>query len=95
MRRPQYRWGPLFQQPVFMQAELRKPQLVRHVGIDDRSRLFLQAAMHVFSSPLHRIGAAPAGRAQKRAIPTMKAANIRRAMRSESIKGIMSKYYGR
>jgi len=75
-----------------MQAELRKPQLVTHVDIDDRSRLFLQAAMHVFSSPLQRIGAAPEGRAHKRAIPTRKAADIRRAMRGESFKGVMSKY---
>jgi hypothetical protein len=50
-----------------MHADWRSPQLVRQVDIDDRSRLFLQAAMQTFSSPLQRIGAEKAGAAERRA----------------------------
>jgi hypothetical protein len=61
LRSPQYLCGPLSQQPDFMQADWRSPQLVRQVDIDERSRLFLQAAIQIFSSPLQRIGAEKAG----------------------------------
>jgi hypothetical protein len=50
-----------------MHADCRSPQLVRQVDIDERSRLFLQAAMQTFSSPLQRIGAEKAGAAESRA----------------------------
>ena len=51
-----------------MQADWRNPQLVTQADIEERSRLFLQAAMHVFSSPLQRIGAEKAGAFESRAI---------------------------
>ena len=50
----------------FHAADWRSPQLVRQVDIDDRSRLFLQAAIQIFSSPLQRIGAEKAGAAESR-----------------------------
>jgi hypothetical protein len=53
-----------------MHADRRSPQLVTQVDIDERSRLFLQAAMQVFSSPLQRIGAENAGMAECRATAT-------------------------
>jgi hypothetical protein len=53
-----------------MHADRRSPQLVTQVDIDERSRLFLQAAMQVFSSPLQRIGAENAGTAESRATAT-------------------------
>jgi len=53
-----------------MHADRRSPQLVTQVDIDERSRLFLQAAMQVFSSPLQRIGAENAGMAKGRATAT-------------------------
>jgi hypothetical protein len=52
-----------------MHADWRSPQLVTQPDIADRSRLFLQAAIHVFSSPLQRIGAEKAG-APERRVPT-------------------------
>jgi hypothetical protein len=67
LRSPQYLCGPLSQQPDFMHADWRSPQLVRQVDSDDRSRLFLQAAMQTFSSPLQRIGAETAGALGSRA----------------------------
>jgi hypothetical protein len=66
LRSPQYLCGPLSQQPDFM-ADWRSPQLVRQVNIDDRLRLFLHAAIQIFSSPLQRIGAEKAGAAESRA----------------------------
>jgi hypothetical protein len=42
--------------------------LVTQTDVEERSRLFLQAAMHVFSSPLHRIGAEKADAPESRAI---------------------------
>jgi hypothetical protein len=59
-----------------MHADWRSPQLVRHVDIDERSRLFLQAAMQVFSSPLQRIGAEKTGAAESRAIATKIATSV-------------------
>jgi len=53
-----------------MHADRRSPQLVTQVDIDERSRLFLQAAMQVFSSPLQRIGAENAGMGESRATAT-------------------------
>ena len=67
LRSPQYLCGPLSQQPDFMHADWRSPQLVRQVDIDDRLRLFLHAAIQIFSSPLQRIGAEKAGAAESRA----------------------------
>jgi hypothetical protein len=52
-----------------MHADWRRPQLVRQVDTDDRSRLFLQAAMQTFSSPLQRIGAEKTGTVESRAGP--------------------------
>ena len=49
-----------------MQSDCRKPQLVTQVEIELRSRLLLQAAMQVFCSPLHRIGAAAAASIQSK-----------------------------
>jgi hypothetical protein len=90
LRSPQYLCGPLFQQPDFMHADWRSPQLVRQVEIDDRLRLFLQAAIQIFSSPLQRIGAAKAGvlvsRAQAAEI-TASACSSRAS--SESIRSVM------
>jgi hypothetical protein len=76
-----------------MHADWRSPQLVRQVDSDDRSRLFLQAAIQNFSSPLQRIGAEKAGAEESRAKPveiTISAATKRsgRAPR-ESIRCIM------
>jgi hypothetical protein len=91
LRSPQYLCGPLSQQPDFMQADWRSPQLVRQVDSDDRSRLFLQAAIHTFSSPLQRIGAEKAGAEESRATEIATSAAIRRRSRasSESIHGVM------
>jgi hypothetical protein len=67
LRSPQYLCGPLSQQPDFMHADWRRPQLVRQVDSEDRLRLFLQAAIQIFSSPLQRIGAEKAGAVESRA----------------------------
>jgi len=76
-----------------MHADWRSPQLVRQVDIDDRSRLFLQAAIQIFSSPLQRIGAEKAGAVESRAqtAETTTSAAIRRRSRasSESIRCVM------
>ena len=74
-----------------MHADWRSPQLVRHVDSDDRSRLFLQAAMQTFSSPLQRIGADKAGAEESRAteIATSAAVRLRSRASSESIDGVM------
>ena len=79
--RPQYFWKPLSQQPVFMQRDCRKPQLVTQVDIEPRSRLLLQTAMQVFCSPLHRMGAATAASMQSRPSPITSAV-IRESMAS-------------
>ena len=71
------------QQPVFMQSDWRKPQLVRQVDIEPRSRLLLQAARQVFCSPLHRMGAATATSMQRRQKPNMT------APKRESMSGFM------
>jgi hypothetical protein len=76
-----------------MHADWRSPQLVRQVDSDDRSRLFLQAAIQTFSSPLQRIGAEKTGAVESRAKPveiTISAA-IKRSGRAsrESIRCIM------
>jgi len=68
--------------------------LVRQVDIDERTRLFLQLAMHVFSSPLQRIGAETAGAAESTA-NAVKIASTTAALRkgrvsSESIICVMS-----
>jgi hypothetical protein len=77
-----------------MHADWRTPQLVTQGPIDERSRLFLQAAMQVFSSPLHRIGAEKAGAAESRVIVTesvTSAAMLRRHHpSSESIRCVMA-----
>ena len=74
-----------------MQADWRSPQLVRQVDIDERSTLFLQAAIQTFSSPLQRIGAETAGAAESRAteIATSAAILRRKHASSESIRGVM------
>jgi hypothetical protein len=82
-KRPQYFWTPLSQQPVFMQSDCRKPQLVTQVEIEPRSGLLLQTAMQVFCSPLHRMGAANAASMQSRPRP------INAAATSESMTGFM------
>ena len=92
LRRPQYRCGPLSQQPVFMQAERRTPQLVTHVDMDARLGLLLQLAMQVFSSPLHRIGAAVAASGQNRAAPRRMAAISAVPARGESLEDLMPEY---
>jgi len=43
-----------------MQVDCRAPQFVTQIDRNVRSGFFLQFAMHVFCSPLHRIGAAGA-----------------------------------
>jgi hypothetical protein len=90
---PQYLCGPLSQQPDFMHADWRSPQLVRQVDSDERSRLFLQAAIQTFSSPLQRIGAEKAGavesRVQAAEIATSAAILRRKHASSESIRGVM------
>jgi len=73
-----------------MHADWRTPQLVTQVDIDERSRLFLQAAIQVFSSPLQRIGAEEVGAAKS----TAKAAEIETVIavlckRCESIRRTM------
>jgi hypothetical protein len=89
---PQYLCRPLSQQPVFMHADWRRPQLVRQFDTDARSRLLLQVAMQVFCSPLHRIGAELAGEATKMAkgANAIEIASVadKRAWR-ESISGLM------
>lgn len=82
-KRPQYFWTPLSQQPVFMQSDCRKPQLVTQVEIEPRSRLLLQTAMQVFCSPLHRMGAATAASMQSTPRP------INPAAMSESMTSFM------
>jgi hypothetical protein len=76
-----------------MHADWRSPQLVRQLDIDDRSRLFLQAAMQTFSSPLQRIGAESADAVESRAtaaeIPTTATILRRRGTSSESIHRVM------
>jgi hypothetical protein len=74
-----------------MQAAWRSPQLVRQVDSDDRSRLFLHAAIQTFSSPLQRIGAEKAGAEDSRAIEiaTSAAVRLRSRASSESIRGVM------
>jgi hypothetical protein len=74
-----------------MQTDWRSPQLVRQVDSDERSMLFLQAAIQTFSSPLQRIGAEMAGAAESRATEIATSAAIRRRSRasSESIRGVM------
>jgi len=77
-----------------MHADWRIPQLVTQVDIDERSRLFLHAATHVFSSPLQRIGAEKAGAAESRATASdtvTSAATLRRNRASnESISFVMA-----
>ncbi len=98
LRSPQYFCGPLFQQPDFMHADWRSPQLVRQVDIDDRLRLFLHAAIQIFSSPLQRIGADKAGavesRAQAAKITASAAISRSRRVSSESIRCVMPMSYG-
>jgi hypothetical protein len=93
LRSPQYFCGPLFQQPDFMHADWRSPQLVRQVDIDDRLRLFLQAAIQIFSSPLQRIGAEKAGALESRAhaaeITASAAIPHSRRASSESLRCVM------
>jgi hypothetical protein len=93
LSRPQYLCGPLSQHPDFMHADWRSPQLVTQVDIDERSRLFLQAAMQIFSSPLQRIGAENAGTVESRAtateIPTGIAILRRKRASVESIRCVM------
>jgi hypothetical protein len=74
-----------------MHADWRSPQLVRQVDSDDRSRLFLQAAMQTFSSPLQRIGAETAGAEASRATEIATSAAILLSGRAprESIRCIM------
>jgi hypothetical protein len=76
-----------------MQADWRRPQLVRQVDSDDRSRLFLQAAIQTFSSPLQRIGAEKAGadesRTQAAEIKTNAVILRVSCMSSESIRCVM------
>jgi hypothetical protein len=96
LRSPQYLCGPLSQQPDFIQADWRNPQLVTQVDSDERSRLFLQAAMQIFSSPLQRIGAEKAGAAASRAKATEIAATgatPRKRAASESIRRVMPMSY--
>jgi hypothetical protein len=77
-----------------MHADWRSPQLVRQVDIDDRSRLFLQAAIQTFSSPLQRIGAEKAGAVETRAkaaeMQTSAAITRRRRASCESIRRVMT-----
>ena len=96
LRSPQYLCGLLSQQPDFMQADWRSPQLVRQVDIDERSTHFLQAAIQTFSSPLQRIGAETAGAAESRAIEIATSAAILRRKHAsrESIRGVMPLSYG-
>jgi hypothetical protein len=98
LRSPQYFCGPLFQQPDFMHADWRSPQLVRQVDIDDRLRLFLQAAIQIFSSPLQRIGAEKAGAVERGALAAeiRASAAIPRSSRasSESIRCVMPDVLG-
>jgi hypothetical protein len=76
-----------------MHADWRCPQLVRQIGNEERSRLFLQAAIQTFSSPLQRMGAENAGAAESRAIAAeiaTSAAVLRRQLASnESIRRAM------
>jgi len=76
-----------------MHADWRCPQLVRQIGSEERSRLFLQAAIQTFSSPLQRMGAESADAAESRAIVaeiTPSAAVLRRTLAlSESIRSAM------
>ena len=58
--RPQYFWTPLSQQPVLIHIDWRAPQFVTHIERNERSGFFLQFAMQVFCSLLHRIGTANA-----------------------------------
>jgi len=53
-----------------MQVDCRAPQFVTQIDRNVRSGFFLQFAMHVFCSPLHRIGAADAvcGQSRLRAV---------------------------
>jgi len=57
-----------------MQSDWRAPQLVKQVGIEERSRLLLQFVMQIFCSPLHRMGAAGAIRQSNRPNKTAAAA---------------------
>jgi len=59
-KRPQYFWMPLSQQPFFMHADWRTPQLVMQIDSVERSGFFLQLLMQMVCSPLHRMGAATA-----------------------------------
>jgi hypothetical protein len=43
-----------------MQIDWRAPQFVTHIDRNERSGFFLQFAMQMFCSPLHRIGTASA-----------------------------------
>jgi hypothetical protein len=76
-----------------MHDDWRSPQLVTQVDIDERSRLFLQAAMQSFSSPLQRIGAENACTIESRAtateIPTCVAILGRKRASVESFRCVM------
>jgi hypothetical protein len=76
-----------------MHADWRSPQLVRQVDIDDRLRLFLHAAIQIFSSPLQRIGAEKAGALESRAhaaeITASAAIPHSRRASSESLRCVM------
>jgi len=64
---------PLSQQPVFMHADWRTPQLVMQIDSVERSGFFLQLVMQMVCSPLHRMAAAKAVRGKSGATTTRKA----------------------
>jgi hypothetical protein len=69
-----------------MHADWRRPQLVRQVDIEFLLKVFLQAAIQIFSSPLQRIGAENAGAGESRvqeAEITTSAASLHRSRASD------------
>lgn len=80
-----------------MQAECRAPQWVTQVDMVDRLGLLLQPAMQVCCSPLQRMGAAIAGRAQSRTVAaktataSMEPTSLKMTCR-ESTKDCMTNY---